>query len=444
MPAKYQYDIAFSVAEEDLWVAKQIAHALKARGIRYYLYAEHYAENLGKTLMQISQEVYGKKARHVLMLTSKVFVTKYWTVIESQIVHVAAQQRPEFIFQVKLDNARVDSISDYLFSLTWNNNPDQIADVIAEKICSRINVWRSKLRQIAITVLSAFFVGLFALNAYRNNAVPMMETLPEKKNERDSQAEGKREKDGIGDKGISPSKKESVKLAPTDFGRKIDKVEITAATFTMGSNRTRTQDSPAHTVSLKSFFISRNEIPLSEYTLFAIATNRPIPAQPTHTPSSNYPVVNITWEDANAFCKWLGGRLPTEAEWEYAAWKNGNGTTDRYSGGDNMAVLGFYETNSSGKAHPVAQKYGGKLGLFDMSGNVAEWCADWYAPYTSTSQVNPLITDSTSGRKVVRGGHYASPVKPDPEGNQLRFTCRESEMPNARKPYIGFRVVWDK
>lgn len=388
--------------------------------------------------MQISQEVYGKKARHVLMLTSKVFVTKYWTVIEAQIVHIAAQKRPEFIFRVKLDDARVDSINDYLFSLAWNNNPDEIADVIAEKIRSSISVWKRKLKQITIAVLSAFFIGLLALNAYRNDAVPMKGGLPEKTKEEDSLAEGKREKDGNSEKGISPKKKESSKFSPADLRHNINKVEIPAATFTMGSNSTRPEDGPTHTVSIKSFYISKTEISIREYTIFAKATNRFIPVQPTHLQHNDYPVVNITCEDANAFCEWVGGRLPTEPEWEYAA---GGGQSWKYSGGNNASLVAIYGKTNACK---LASKNPNIFGLYDMSGNVAEWCADWYASYTSASQTDPLVTDSTSGRRVVRGGHYASHVKPDPEGNQLRNTYRDSEDPNARKPYIGFRVVWDK
>lgn len=437
MLVKYQYDIAFSVAEEDLDVARKIAHALKARNIRYYLYAEHNVENLGKTLMQISQEVYGKKARHVLMLTSKVFVTKYWTVIESQIVHITAQKRPEFIFRVKLDDARVDSINDYLFSLTWNNNPDEIADVITKKIRSRISLWKRKISRIAITALFALFILLFTFYASRKDVIPLMGTLPENRKDSDSVQEGKREIVNDNEMATSASKKESSKFVAEVPGRNIDKIEIGSATFLMGSNSTRPQDSPAHTVSIKSFYISKTEISLRAYTIFAEATNRPIPPQPTHLQNNDYPVVNITWEDARAFCKWVGGRLPTEAEWEYAA---GGGQSLKYSGGNNASLVAVYGKTNSCK---LASKHANMFGLFDMTGNVAEWCADWYSDYPTSEQTNPQGPMSGS-KRVVRGGHYASHVKPDPEGNQLRNTYRYSEMPDARKPYIGFRVVWDK
>jgi formylglycine-generating enzyme len=199
---------------------------------------------------------------------------------------------------------------------------------------------------------------------------------------------------------------------------------------------------PAHTVQLNAFSIGSKEITVADYRKYCDSTGKLMPPPPYYQYTEESPIVNITWQEALDYCLWVKGRLPTEAEWEYAAFANGNGN-DRYSGGNNINEVGYYEKNSNGKSHTGTQKNGGKLGLYDMSGNVAEWCADWYLPYSSSAQNNPQITDSSSGQKVVRGGHYASHVKPDPEDNQLRITYRSSEDPTARKPYIGFRVVWN-
>ena len=222
-----------------------------------------------------------------------------------------------------------------------------------------------------------------------------------------------------------------------------EKITLPGGSFIMGAHSGRTADMPAHTAIVKPFVISSTEVTVAQYRKYCDTMGLPMPVAPDYAFTEDCPVVNITWQEAVDYCKWVGGRLPTEPEWEYAAFKNGN-LTDRYSGGNNINKVGYYETNSAGKSHPVSQKCGGKLNLHDMSGNAAEWCADWYAPYSSIVQTNPQNADSSSGKKVVRGGHYASHVKPDPEDNQLRITYRSSEDPVARKPYIGFRVVWDK
>ncbi len=165
-----KYDIALSFAEEELAVAEQIAAALKAKSVSYYLYTEHTAENLGKKLMQISQQVYGIDTKHVLMLTSEKFVKKYWTSIESQIVQVAADGKPDFIFRVKLDETRVDGVPDTNVSLKWNNNADEIADIIKNKLALKQGKqtlqkrWLSKvLASIVLTMTVLGFVMWYSM-----------------------------------------------------------------------------------------------------------------------------------------------------------------------------------------------------------------------------------------------------------------------------------------
>jgi sulfatase modifying factor 1 len=121
----------------------------------------------------------------------------------------------------------------------------------------------------------------------------------------------------------------------------------------------------------------------------------------------NHPVLNTTWEGADAFCKFFGWRLPTEAEWEFAAKGGNKGKGYAYSGSPIIDDVGWYWDNSDGHTHPVGDLKENELGIYDMNGNVWEWCRDWYAPYDSTFQINP--TGPSSGKNhVYRGGCWLS------------------------------------
>lgn len=133
---KNKYDIAFSMAEEDLPIAKLIAAEFKTRNISYYLYTEkeHRAANLGKSLLQITQEVYGGMAKYVVMITSQTFAIKYWASIERQYTQHYGKGKDAYLLQVKLDDTAIDGLSKYIVFEPWNNNAAEIADIIAKKL----------------------------------------------------------------------------------------------------------------------------------------------------------------------------------------------------------------------------------------------------------------------------------------------------------------------
>lgn len=181
-------------------------------------------------------------------------------------------------------------------------------------------------------------------------------------------------------------------------------VWVQGGTFVIGDGR-RKDATPARPVTVGGFYIGRCEVTVDEYAAFCIATGRWSPLGLWES-EGNLPVVNVTWYDAVAYCNWLSGkdglrpaysrdgkafvcdftadgyRLPTEAEWEYAARGGGKSRGYTHSGGNDVDAVAWYKSNAgeSGKPalHPVGTKRPNELGLSDMSGNAWEWCWDWY------------------------------------------------------------------
>jgi formylglycine-generating enzyme required for sulfatase activity/uncharacterized caspase-like protein len=153
----------------------------------------------------------------------------------------------------------------------------------------------------------------------------------------------------------------------------------------------------------------------------------------------SYPVENVSWDDVQDFIKKLNSstgksyRLPTEAEWEYACRAKGSG---KYCGGDDLDAVAWYDKNSGSSIHAVGGKQANAFGLHDMSGNVWEWCADWYGKYyyASSPQSNPLGPESGSGRVIRGGSWYFSP-------RVVRSANRDGYAPDNRSFDLGFRLV---
>jgi formylglycine-generating enzyme required for sulfatase activity len=167
-----------------------------------------------------------------------------------------------------------------------------------------------------------------------------------------------------------------------------------------------------------------------------------MPEEPSWGWQDSDPIVNVNWNDASFYCEWLTEKtgttykLPTEAQWEFAA-RGGNSSKGyKYSGGNSILFVGWFTGSSGGKTHAVASKKANELGLYDMSGNIWEWCLDWYDAgyYANSPSKNPKNT-ARGEYKVLRGGSwYVS-------ASGCRVAYRSYYEPDNRSYFSGFRVV---
>jgi formylglycine-generating enzyme required for sulfatase activity len=209
----------------------------------------------------------------------------------------------------------------------------------------------------------------------------------------------------------------------------MDFCRIPAGTFLMG------KQGKQHQVTLtKDFYMAR--YPVTQALWQAIMGNNP-----SHFKGENHPVETVSWKDAQKFITKLNERtgesryrLPTEAEWEYACRSGSSGT---YCFGDGESLLGRYAwdcSNSNSKTHPVGEKKPNAWGLYDMHGNVREWCQDWYKEYSPGSVIDPVGPSSGTSRVNRGGGWYL-------DAGYCRSAYRDRNFPGYRNDRIGLRLA---
>ncbi len=244
----------------------------------------------------------------------------------------------------------------------------------------------------------------------------------------------------------------------------MEMVQVEGGSFIMGNDYSVSKDeAPEHKVTLSSFSIGKHEVTFKQFDRFCTSTGWKRPDDAQLGRGAN-PVMNVSWESAVMYCNWLtkmdgldkcytisrdslativicnfdanGYRLPTEAEWEFAA-KGGTQTKGyAYSGSNNPDEVVWYAGNSGGRPQPVGTKKPNELGIYDMSGNIREWCWDLYDKeyYKKSPDENP--TGPEKGvRRVYRGGGWSFRI------NYMRLTARETMGPNKSYGNVGFRVV---
>jgi len=207
---------------------------------------------------------------------------------------------------------------------------------------------------------------------------------------------------------------------------------IPAGTFMMGSPASeveRSDDENQHEVSLSAFKMSAHEVTFAQYDAFCEATKHK-KANDEGWGRGKRPVINVSWYDATAFAKWMGCRLPTEAEWEYAC--RAGSTTPFNTGNDLTTSQANYRSN---KTTAVGSFASNAWGLYDMHGNVWEWCIDWYGYYPSNPQTNPRGLSLEGAGLAMRGGGLVN------NADECRSAERNDRNPGFRSNGIGFRLV---
>ena len=193
-------------------------------------------------------------------------------------------------------------------------------------------------------------------------------------------------------------------------------------------------EKPIHSVTLSDYHIGQTQV--TQELWQAVMGSNPSEFKG----DSQCPVENVSWNDCMEFIAKLNRltgknfRLPTEAEWEYAARGGSKSRGYKYSGNNNPDLVAWYDGNSINKTHPVAQKQANELGLYDMSGNVWEWCKDWYGGYSSNSQNNPIGASEGSYR-VLRGGSWSRYAW------HVRVSDRNGSTPDNRYSNYGLRLA---
>jgi len=236
------------------------------------------------------------------------------------------------------------------------------------------------------------------------------------------------------------------------YGESPEMVTVEGGTFIMGSDEAGERERPAHTVTVSSFLMSASEVTQNMWDGL-------MDENPSRLKGESLPVERVTWLMAVEFCNRLslkeglepvyiindggvsvdwnknGYRLPTEAEWEFAA-KGGNKSGGfQYAGSDSIDEVAWHKENSRFKTHPVKEKKPNELGLFDMSGNVYEWCWDWFGEsYFADSPDEDPKGPETGERKILRGGCWYSEAKHSVIG------ARVHADPNGQGANVGFRL----
>ena len=206
-------------------------------------------------------------------------------------------------------------------------------------------------------------------------------------------------------------------------GIKYNMVWVEGGTFRMGATSEQGSEAcdnekPVHSVTLSGYYIGKTEVTQALWKAV-------MGSNPSFFDGDNLPVEWVSWNDCQEFIRKLNSltgqnfRLPTEAEWEFACRGGNNSRGYKYSGSNSFDNVAWYDGNSGGETHPVATKSSNELGIYDMSGNVWEWCSDRYAGYSSGAQTNPKGPYDGSYR-VVRGGscdYYARCCRSSHRGN---------------------------
>ncbi len=235
------------------------------------------------------------------------------------------------------------------------------------------------------------------------------------------------------------SLKDTVYIVQAEGNFEMEMVYVKGGTFRMGATEEQGEDAydyeyPVHSVTLSDYYIGKYEVTQVQWE--AVMGSNPS----AHKYGDNYPVEQVSWDDVQEFLTKLNqltGKkyvLPTEAQWEYAARGGVKSEGYKYSGSDWIDGVAWYNDDAKNSTHPVGTKSPNELGIYDMSGNVEEWCSDWYGEYSDVAQTDPVDPESGSYR-VCRGGSWGYNAR------GCRVSIRDGCFPSGCGGGLGFRVA---
>ena len=253
------------------------------------------------------------------------------------------------------------------------------------------------------------------------------------------------------EKPIDPDYTAGADYTVTTFGLNMDMVYVEGGTFEMGATAEQGDDAydneyPVRTIKLDSYHIGKYEVTQAQWEAVMGTSLEEQRALSTLDDGivgegADYPMYYVSWHEAQEFCRKLSEKtgkkyvLPTEAQWEYAARGGKKSKGYKYSGSDDIEEVAWYGENSDYQTHRVGTKKANELGIYDMIGNLWEWCSDWYGTYDESDTDNPQGPVNGSNR-VYRGGswyhRYAFPC---------RVAFRISDSPDFSYYFLGFRVA---
>jgi formylglycine-generating enzyme required for sulfatase activity len=246
-------------------------------------------------------------------------------------------------------------------------------------------------------------------------------------------------------------------------GQAMDMVFVKGGRYNRGSNEYE-REQPIHEVTVPDFYIGKNPVTVKEYLHFVNETDSNQPEwmeegnqyniytgtdeyykrMASAITEESHPIIGVSWHNAVAYCDWLSNltkkkyRLPSEAEWEYAARGGQESKGFRYAGGDNLKEVGWFSENSHSETKPVGLKQPNELGIFDMSGNVWEWCMDhWHENYEGgPTDGRPWLNEGEdiNHPRVLRGGSW------DGSNGNCRVSDRDGVSADFRFSDVGFRI----
>jgi formylglycine-generating enzyme required for sulfatase activity len=439
-----KYDVFISYSRKDYKAVLPFVERLKANGVS--LWMDTTGVESGDAFKQTIVSAILESAV-VLFFSSKDSNASKWTAKE---IGVAVSEEKKII-PIKLDNSKYnptllfDLVNlDYIEAFSLNT------DFVVNKILSSINkkpidnpnpvppkptpkprlnvmdtlkkIVGSKYVKIGISVVVVFILFGFLYNWMDGRSTEFTDNS-------ENVEVSDEVLDEVSDEGIYSSTEIDNGTRFTVNGVSFDMVNVEGGTFKMGSDDSEAYDDekPVHSETVSTFRIGRTEVTQALWKAV-------MGSNPSNFEGDNLPVEQVSWNDCKTFISKLNSltgenfRLPTEAEWEYAARGGNKSRGYKYSGSNSLGDVAWYDGNSGNKPHPVASKSPNELGIYDMSGNVWEWTSDIYGSYSSSSR--------SGSYRVYRGGSWFS------DAGRCRVSNRYFDGPSITSGSLGFRLAF--